>query len=239
MQPAITELISGESVVFTKDGAPFPTGTQFQFSPALGTMDGPKYTAPNRIWLGRSVTVAAIVPEESAPRRATVTLLAEPFWIGAIGIYNVVAVILVVLGLAALWPAAQDPDQLIVSPPAVTLGSGESTRFYAALNGVGTTNINWSATSGVITPSGDYVAPTLPAAAAGAPPAAPANVTITAQVQGANGATAKAVVLVSPAGKLILAPATVALKAGKEQTFTTGDAASVFTALSGLSLIHI
>ncbi|HEU0122434.1 MAG TPA: hypothetical protein VFQ91_18025 [Bryobacteraceae bacterium] len=228
MEPANSELISGEQVRFTRKGAPFPDGTQFHFSPQLGKMAGPVYTAPARIWLGRTVTVTANVPNESTPAQATVTLSAEPFWIGIIGAYSVLAAILVVGALVNLWPLSQEVDRLVVSPPAVTLGSGESIRFYAAQNGTGQSNVSWSATSGVITPSGDYVAPKLAADAT-----SPSTVTITAQSQTPNGPSAKAIVLVSSAGKLILNPSAVMLSPGQSQTFASGDKTATFAALSG------
>ncbi|HET8548071.1 MAG TPA: hypothetical protein VFL57_08710 [Bryobacteraceae bacterium] len=217
IEPKTAVLTSGEQQAFA------PVDAAFTISPAIGKMEGNLYTAPWPILLGRNVTVTARRAAETDT--AVITLAAEPAWILIVGLVWVFTALFVSYELSQVWPQSVPEAAPLVSPPAATLRSGQNLRFYASANGIGTTNVTWTASQGSITQSGDFVAPAV---------TAPQAVDITAKWPGASGQTAKALVLVTPGTTLVLSPSVVTLPAGGAQAFSVdGAATATFAALAG------
>ena len=106
-----------------------------------------------------------------------------------------------------------------VTPSSATLGSGATQQFTAAVRDSSNTGVTWSATSGQISSSGLFTAPTVSAATA---------VTVTATSTADPTAKASASISVVPASTSGLSVTTTTLPAG-----TTGNAYSATLAATG------
>jgi Putative Ig domain len=105
-----------------------------------------------------------------------------------------------------------------VSPASATLSSGGTQQFTATVTGTWNTAVKWSASSGSITPTGLYTAPTVQSSA---------NATVTATSQADSTVSANATVTINPAQNQSLQITTLGLTPGQQgQQYNAAFAAS-------------
>jgi polysaccharide deacetylase/Big-like domain-containing protein len=111
--------------------------------------------------------------------------------------------------------AAKTRVSVVVSPSTVTLYSGATQQFSAAVSGTTNTAVTWSATTGTITSSGLYTAPTVTATKT-------AYVSATSVAESNKKATAT--VTVNPAlsvlNRIVVSPASASIYVGATQQFS-------------------
>ncbi len=154
MQPQSVTLLPGCRQQFAE-----PAAAVWIISPSLGTIDAGLYTAPDRIWLSRTVAVTALDNGGLQIGQATVTISSARSWMTLLGIFWAVLSSGLLFGVIAYWPPPARPASVSVYPLVATLRTGESLQFLSSTTGAGDTAVTWSATDGGITPSGVFSAP--------------------------------------------------------------------------------
>lgn len=227
LTPEKVSLSNRETQTFTTEA------TQLELIPSIGELKDKTYTAPRRIFLNRKLILKATDPANpSAGGEAVIELSSNAFWIPAIAVYYGALILATLFGATRVWPGGgptceQAPSActLTVSPPAVTLQSGQILRFYANLGSRTAGDVAWTASSGSITAAGDFAAPAVDKD--------PVSIKISARHNG-TGKSAEATVLVRKVGSLILSPSVTSLAAGQQHTITaSGPAAVTWMDVSG------
>jgi hypothetical protein len=158
MQPQSVTLLPRCRQQFTE-----PAAVIWSISPGFGTItaDG-LYTAPNVVWLSRTVTVTALDNAGHEIGHATVTVSSAKAWLILLGIFWTVLSFGLLVGIFSWWPPPARPASVSVYPPVATLINGEPLQFLSSAIGSGDTTVIWSASDGEITPSGVFSAPPAP-----------------------------------------------------------------------------
>ncbi len=198
IEPAAVTLAGNESVRFHSDG------TEWALSPDKGTFNSRTrtYKSPPLVWNSRKVFLTAYDPANPGHGgTAEINLVSSLSWLGLLAVYWPVMFVALLLWGWANWPGTPAPPLLMVNPPAVTVGKGQTQQFSASLNDVPELDVTWSATSGVITPNGFFSPPAL------ADGQKDQTVTVTATRNSDKTRAASAIVIVSPGPGLFLYPA--------------------------------
>ena len=239
VRPEAVTLMSREAQAFTAD-AP----VTWAISPSRGRINERTglYKAPSFIWISRSLSVIAYEDKQKKEEygRATVYLTASPLWMACVGAFWILLFPLLIFGLLTSWPPLAQPPRLEIYPSVVTLDGNKTVQFGTRIFGSQDQSVTWSATDGLITPTGSF---TTPAQAAVATPTQPAvatlgahRVTVTATRNADHSQSATALVIVQ-APELNVKPPVIELRGRKPFSFQafgpTGQESKVNWSLFG------
>jgi hypothetical protein len=159
--PAKATLTGGDSLTFTCD----TQGVTWIVPPGGGTITNQGnsscvYTAPakNTIWFTRDVAIAAELNGENKGS-AVITLLSAPAWVVTLAVIYGLLFLTLVFGVIWIWPPPPAVASLDVSPPIVTVAPGVTQPFEARILNARDQGVTWSATEGLVTPTGLFTAP--------------------------------------------------------------------------------
>ncbi len=216
VQPAAARLSGGDSQTFTCD-----TPEVTWVAPGIGKIDTQGqvcvYTAPPKwqIWFSRDVILTALGGAQGSSS-AVITLVSTPAWIAALCVIYAVLFVSLVLGVYWIWPPPSYTPWIDVSPPIVTLAPGHTQQFEARVRNVRDQSVTWSATAGLITPTGFFTPP--------AEPAPGTRIIVTATSKSDNTLAQSGMVVLNPSG-LASSPISASMgpsKAVEFQALTSG-----------------
>ena len=198
IEPTAVTLAGNESVRFRSDG------TLWALSPQKGSLNEQTgtYNAPRFVWNSRKVFLTVYDPANPGlGGTAEIDLVSSLSWLALLAVYWPALLLLLLMWGWANWPGSPAQPTLMVGPPAVTVGRGQSQQFTASLNDVPELDVTWSATSGLITPNGFFSPQSLAA------DQKDQTVTVTATRNSDKTKAATAIVIVSAGPGLFLYPA--------------------------------
>ena len=222
VQPTTAQLRGGDSHAFTCD----VTGCTWA-EPKVGTISvhGQTciYTAPSksRLWFSRQVELAADANNANAGV-AVITLTSAPNWIITLGAIYMLSFFALVFFVVWLWPPAPAAPWIGLTPPTVTVVPGFQQQFDARIWEARDQGVTWSATDGIISPTGMFTAP------------ATSNnntVVVTATSAADHNLAQSALVVLNPHG-LAVRPASLTLGSSETASFETMENTSLTNAAS-------
>lgn len=157
-----------------------------------------------------------------------ITLDSAPSWILVLTALYIALFFGLVIGVVVIWPPAPAVPWIEVTPPSVTIAPGLTQQFDASIWHERDQSVSWSATDGLITPTGLFTAPS----------AAPANnggIVITATSNADKNLTRSALVLINSPG-LAVQPNITSLGPSETKSFKvvqTANAAAGAAAPAG------
>jgi hypothetical protein len=184
------------------------------------------YTAPPKsyLWFSRQVELGADV-NGTVAGAAVITLTSAPVWTVALGIIYIPLFFALVISVVAIWPPQPAAPWIQLTPPTVTVVPGFQQQFDARIWEARDQGVTWSATDGIISPTGLFAAP------------ATSNnntVVITATSAADHTLVQSALVVLNPHG-LALRPASVALSPSGTASFHTMENTALANTASAAS----
>lgn len=160
VQPTTAQLNGSDSQAFTCD-VPGCTWQQ----PKVGGIRTDRqvcvYTAPSkyRVWFSRQVELAAVDANGIGAGAAVITVKSTPVWILTLSVIYALLFFGLVVSIVAIWPPQPATPWVELTPPMVTVAPGMQQQFEARVWEMREQGVTWSATDGVISPTGLFTAP--------------------------------------------------------------------------------
>jgi hypothetical protein len=176
------------------------------------------YAAPPKyaIWFSRQIVLSAVDGQGHAGATATITLDCAPFRIFVLTGLYVFLFFALTISVVTLWPPAPAVPYIDITPPSVTVAPGLTQQFDISVWHARDQSVTWSATDGLMTPTGLFTAPQVSGSG---------RAVITATSNADKSMTRTALVLIGSPG-LAIQPNRFTLGPGGAKQFTALQAAN-------------